>query len=794
MASETKHIDLIMRLVNNVTKPLAEIRDNMQSTARLNTRLGRTVSNVGRSISGIGEALLPASAAIVGAAVAGGNAFMDFEYQVTAAGTKAGATAEQLQRMKTVAADIGRDFPITASEAAQGMDQLAAAGFDAEQTMAAMPGIVTAAVASGEDLASTSNVISSALAIWNLKTGDVQANTRRVADVIQMTANQTKMDMEGFGLAMQYAGAPAASLGITIEELGTAMGIMANNGLEATTIGTSLRSMLSRLAAPPKQAADAIQALGLQVKDSSGNFVGLENVINQMRTAMSGMSDTQQIAYAKAIAGQEAYSGLLALIHTAPADYDKVAEAIQNSSGSSAEAYQKMSQTTKGAIQALMSSIESIAITFGDVLSPRIQSAANSIKQVTDWISKLSPEAKNIIADVAVGIVSFTAFTLVLGKIVTVGGNMINLYGKMGKALNAAKTSTQTTSVVMRTLNTALVGAKSGLISAGSAVSGFISSLTGGGAMGVLQGLAGAVFSPMGLAILGVAAAIYVLYTRWDQIAPVFINMWNRVKNAVLDAWQSIQPGISQLAASLRRLWDAFQNGSGSLGVITGMLKTIADVMGNQVVFAVEVVASVLSGVFVTSIGIVKSLIQEVIGVFNGLIEFITGVFTGDWRLAWQGIVDVFRSIFGGVKGVADSVLSGVRTAVNGIIDSINGISFDVPSWVPVIGGRSWHPNIPHVYTGDAFFAGGPALINDRYGGEIVNLPHGAQVIPHDQSLNQAYAMGQRNSSGGNSITINIAHADMSSDRSIRETTRKVAEELLFQLQTREINMNEGAI
>lgn len=794
MASETKHIDLIMRLVNNVTKPLAEIRSNMQSTANMNTRLGRTVSNVGRSISGIGEALLPASMAIVGAAAAGGNAFMDFEYAVTSAGTKAGATAEELRRMKDVAAEIGRDFPISASEAAQGMDELAAAGFDANQAMAAMPGIVTAAVASGEDLASTSSVISSALAIWNLKTGDVETNTKRVADVIQMTANQTKMDMQGFGLAMQYAGAPAASLGVSIEELGTAMGIMANNGLEATTIGTSVRSMLSRLASPPKQAADAISALGLQVKDSSGNFVGMENVINQLRTAMSGMSDTQQISYAKAIAGQEAYSGLLALIRTSPEDYNRVADAIQNSSGSSAEAYKKMSQTTKGAIQALMSSIESIAITFGDVLSPNIQSAANSIKQITDWISKLSPESKRLIADVAVGIVGFTGFSLVLGKIITTGGSLITLYGKMGKALNAAKTGTQTTSVVMRGLNTALVGAKAGIVSAGTAVSGFISSLTGGGAIGVLQGLASAVFSPMGIAIIGVAAAIYVLYTRWDQIAPVFINMWNRVKSAVTGAWQSIQPGITQLTNSLQKLWQAWQSGSGSLGVIKGLLQTVANVLGTTVVFAIETVASVLSGIFIISVGLVKSAIQELVGVFNGLIEFITGVFTGDWQLAWQGVVDIFSSIFGGVKNAAESVLSGVKSAVNGIIDSINGISIDVPSWVPTIGGKSWHPNIPHVYTGDNFFAGGPALINDRYGGEIVNLPHGAQVIPHDQSLNQAYTMGTRNARGGNSITINIARADMSSDRSIKETTRKIAEELLFQLQTREINMNEGAI
>ena len=305
----------------------------------------------------------------------------------------------------------------------------------------------------------------------------------------------------------------------------------------------------------------------------------------------------------------------------------------------------------------------------------------------------------------------------------------------------------------------------------------------------------GFAFSPVGIAIIAIASAVYLLYTRWDQFAPVFIGMWNRIKDAAAGAWKAIQPGIQGLITSVRRLWTAWKQGTGPMGVIKSAMQAVAGVLGGAVIFAIEAVASVLSGVLVAAINIAAGLINMLIGVFNGLIEFITGVFAGDWALAWQGITDIFGSIFGGVATAAEGVLSGVRAAVNSIIDAINGISIDVPSWVPIVGGQKWHPSMSHVYTGDHFFAGGPAVINDRYGGEIVNLPHGAQVIPHDQSLKSAYNAGKRSGgNGGMNISVNIAHADMSGDSNIKATARKIAEELLFQLQTREINMNEGAI
>lgn len=236
MADE-RHIDVVMRLIDGITEPLKRVQSQMENTANLNRRLGRTVQNVGKSITNVGKAMLPVAATIVGAAVAGGKAFTDFDAIITSAGAKANATAEEMDKLRAVGAKLGADFPISATDAARGIDQLAAAGYDANQIIGAMPAIVTASVAAGEDLATTSDVVSNALNIWNLKNGDIAQSAAHVADVVQQAANLSSLGMQDFGLAMQYAGAPAASLNISIEELATAMALMKIKGLMHHKLG-----------------------------------------------------------------------------------------------------------------------------------------------------------------------------------------------------------------------------------------------------------------------------------------------------------------------------------------------------------------------------------------------------------------------------------------------------------------------------------------------------------------------------------------------------------------------------
>lgn len=840
-------IDVVMQLTDRVSEPLRRIRSNMEENSRLNRQLGRDVRNVGRGFGSIASTMMPAATAVSAFGALGTKTFMDFEDTITGAGVKAGATGEQLERMKETALKLGHDFPITASEAAEAMDRLAAGGFDAEQTMAAMPGIIEASVASGEDMATTSDVITSALNIWNLKTGDVAENTQHVADVVQMAANVSKLGMADFGLAMQYAGAPAAALGVSIEELSTAMAIMSNNGIEASTIGTSLRSTMSRLASPPKEAAAAIEQLGLHLQNADGSFVGITEAISQMRDAMDGMTDTQQVGIAKAIAGEDAFSGLLALIKTSPEAYKEVEDSIKNSTGSSHEAYVKMQNTLKGSINAMKSAVESLAISFGSTLAPSVKTAADAIKSIADFLGGLSPAARSVVANIALSVVGFTAFSFVMSKVLKAGGSMIMMYSRIGNVLKGGRETnlllrysvlgvrsafiqlSGTASKVMGVLRNGMnIGSwrsalmflgttgASGLSKIGSAaaqagtrvmtmirsfsmaamLNGARNAVLGFGRALLTIGRVGlsAMFSPLGIAIMAIAGAAYILYNHWDKVAPFFTSMWNEIQNAFSVAWQAISPALEGVENAWNRLVNAFNSQGTTLNGLAHIIEFLASVLGGVLIAGIIAAADIFTGVFVSAIEIVSSIVSAAIGVFGGLIDFITGVFTGDWSLAWQGVVEIFSSIFGGIKGICSGVLDGIRAAINAVINGINSISVDIPDWVPGVGGQHFGVNIPTLYTGTSNFSGGPAVINDRFGGEIVDLPSGTRIIPHDQSVQQAYKMGSMSGGFGGDININISNANFANTGDEKREIKRIASEIFFELETRAVNLNTGAI
>lgn len=840
-------IDVVMQLTDRVSEPLRRIRSNMEENSRLNRQLGRDVRNVGRGFGSIASTMMPAATAVSAFGALGTKTFMDFEDTITGAGVKAGATGEQLERMKETALKLGHDFPITASEAAEAMDRLAAGGFDAEQTMAAMPGIIEASVASGEDMATTSDVITSALNIWNLKTGDVAENTQHVADVVQMAANVSKLGMADFGLAMQYAGEPAAALGVNIEELSTAMAIMSNNGIEASTIGTSLRSTMSRLASPPKEAAAAIDQLGLHLQNADGSFVGITEAISQMREAMDGMTDTQQVGIAKAIAGEDAFSGLLALIKTSPEAYKEVEDSIKNSTGSSHEAYVKMQNTLKGSINAMKSAVESLAISFGSTLAPSVKTAADAIKSIADFLGGLSPATRSVVANIALSVVGFTAFSFAMSKVLKAGGSMVMMYSRIGNVLKGGRETnlllrysvlgvrsafiqlSSTASKVMGVLRNGMsigswrsaltflrTSGAAGLSKIGStavqagtkvmmmirsfsmvtmlsgaknAVLGFGRALLTIGRVGI-----GAMFSPVGIAIMAIAGAAYILYNHWDKVAPFFTSMWTEIQNAFSVAWQAISPALEGLGNAWSRLVNAFNSQGTTLNRLAHIIEFLASILGGVLIAGIIAAADIFTGVFVSAIEIVSSIVSAAIGVFGGLIDFITGVFTGDWSLAWQGVVEIFSSIFGGIKGICSGVLDGIRAAINAVINGINSISVDIPDWVPGVGGQHFGVNIPTLYTGTSNFSGGPAVINDRFGGEIVDLPSGTRIIPHDQSVQQAYKMGSMSGGFGGDININISNANFANTGDEKREIKRIASEIFFELETRAVNLNTGAI
>lgn len=887
-------IDVTLRLIDMMTSPLVRVQNEMERTARAHQRMGRDIQRIGDGFSSVGESMLPIAAGITAIGAAGGRAFIDFDSIITGAAAKAGATADEMEMMRQKASQFGADFPISATQAAEGMDRLAAAGYDANQVIGVMPSVITAAVASGEDLATTSDVVSNALNIWNLKQGDIAQNAMRVADVVQMAANKSSLGMADFGLAMQYAGAPAATLNVSIEQLATAMAIMKNNGIEASTIGTSLRSVFSRLSEPPKPAAEAIAALGLQVKDASGNFLGLQPIVEQLRGKILNLSNTEQVAYAKALAGEEAYSGLLALVKTAPEEYQALQDAMDSATGSSQAQYEVMKGTLKNSIDGMLGSLESLAINFGTVLTPQIKTATDTIGNLADMINKLSPETKLLIGNILMATLVFTGFMFGMGKAISIGGSVVKLYGDIGRAAmganiqnkalqfavlntaNAYKTLKDTVIALKTTQNgnslpvftnistkikseydkiralkwaditTAIVNAMpknpisfikttvitrlqkirtSAILATESllrmyrtfymskAMESFANGI--GKATKSIFGLVKASFAfaltPLGIALIAIAGAAYLIYKNWDMVGPYFISLWKRIETALIGAWNKIKPAwdslmnvipklkiaISPALVALDNIFTMAINGQGAFEPLIAVLQIVASIFGGVLVGAFIIAANVLVGTVVATINVTAAIITGFLGVLEGIITFLTGVFTGNWEMAWQGIVKIFDSVFSAIKGIADGILGGVKETINGIIKSINSIQFTVPDIVPGIGGKTFEGlNIPLFANGVENFAGGPAIIHDK-GAEIVDLPSGTRVIPHDKSIQTAYAQGrQDNQSNSNNFnfSINIYGANMKSDADMDELADKLMQRIYYQMQKRSINMNEGAV
>ena len=535
------------------------------------------------------------------------------------------------------------------------------------------------------------------------------------------------------------------------------------------------------------------------------------------------------------------------MIKTSPEAYKEVEDSIKNSTGSSHEAYVKMQNTLKGSINAMKSAVESLAISFGSTLAPSVKTAADAIKSIADFLGGLSPATRSVVANIALSVVGFTAFSFAMSKVLKAGGSMVMMYSRIGNVLKGGRETnlllrysvlgvrsafiqlSSTASKVMGVLRNGMsigswrsaltflrTSGAAGLSKIGStavqagtkvmmmirsfsmvtmlsgaknAVLGFGRALLTIGRVGI-----GAMFSPVGIAIMAIAGAAYILYNHWDKVAPFFTGMWNEIQNAFSVAWQAISPALEGVGNAWSRLVNAFNSQGTTLNMLAHIIEFLASILGGVLIAGIIAAADIFTGVFVSAIEIVSSIVSAAIGVFGGLIDFITGVLTGDWSLAWQGVVEIFSSIFGGIKGICSGVLDGIRAAINAVINGINSISVDIPDWVPGVGGQHFGVNIPTLYTGTSNFSGGPAVINDRFGGEIVDLPSGTRIIPHDQSVQQAYKMGSMNGGFGSDINIHINNANFANTGDEKREIKRITSEILFELQTRAINMNTGAI
>ena len=237
-----------------------------------------------------------------------------------------GATGEEFEKLKAQAIELGAETSFSASQAAEGMENLAAAGFTTTETMEAMPGLLDLAAASGEDLASSSDIAAAALRGFGMEASEAG----HVADVLAENANRTNSSVAETGEAMKYVAPLARSAGLSFEETAAAIGIMANAGIQGSQAGTTLRGAISRLSKPTDDMQNAMDDLGISFYDADGKMKSLSDQVGMLRNAMAGMTDEQKNNYLVTLYGQESLSGMLALINEGEGKINELDSVLSN--------------------------------------------------------------------------------------------------------------------------------------------------------------------------------------------------------------------------------------------------------------------------------------------------------------------------------------------------------------------------------------------------------------------------------------------------------------------------------
>lgn len=584
------------------------------------------MQNVGDKISGAGEKLLPVTGGITALGTAAVKTGADFDAAMSKVAAVSGATGDDLQALRDKAREMGSQTKFSASEAAEAMNYMAMAGWKTEDMLSGIEGVMNLAAASGEDLATTSDIVTDALTAFGLTAAD----SAHFADVLAAASSNANTNVSMMGETFKYAAPVAGSLGFSVEDTAEAIGLMANAGIKSTQAGTSLRSIMTALAGDVKFCGESIGEVEIQTTNADGSMRELSDILADCRVAFAGLSESEQASAAQALVGKNAMSGFLALMNAAPADIEKLSGAISDCDGTSLSMAETMQDNLAGQLTILKSQLEELAISFSDILMPAIRSIVSHIQGLVDKLNQLDPQTKETIVKIALVAAALGPLLIIIGKTISGVGSVLSLVSKAPAAIGAVK--------------------------------GGITAVTG--ALGVSMGT-----------ILAVVAAIAALVAA-------FMHLWKtneNFKNNILGIWEQIKSTFSGLTQGITDRINALGFNFESF---TDMLKAAWDALCNLLAPVFEGVFQNIANIFSEISGIILGLLDVFIGLFTGnwdqLWNGVKGIFTSIWNF----IVSTFTNILNTLKGIADVVLGWFGTSWNEIWTSIR--DFFVNTWTSI--------------------------------------------------------------------------------------------------------------
>lgn len=545
------------------------------------------------------------------------NVAMQFESGMSQVQAISGATGKDFEALKDKAIEMGAKTKFSATESADAFKYMAMAGWETQDMLDGIEGVMNLAAASGEDLATTSDIVTDALTAFGLQASD----SAHFADVLAQASSKSNTNVGLMGETFKYVAPVAGALGYSIEDTAVAIGLMANSGIKGSQAGTALRSTLTRLSKPTKQVQKAMDDLGISLTNADGTVKPFNNLMLEMRDRFKGLTEEQKLQYAATLAGQEGMSGLLAIVNASDEDFQKLTDEINNANGVAQDMADIMMDNTAGAVEQLKGALESAGILIGEKLTPYIKQLAEWIKGLVEKFNSLSDEQQDNIVKWGLILAAIGPVLLILSKVFSAVSLVLKAFKLFGKTMTTIKTSID------------LV--KAGYVGLATQMGGIPKLIAG-----ISTGFGG-MLAPIALVIAVVAILVGAFVTLWktnEEFRDNMIRIWKRIKTSIDVFFDGVVERINELGFNFEDITE----------VIETVWLALCDILAPVFEGAFKTIAIVLDGVF--------DFILSAMDIFIGL-------FTGNWEQLGEGvkgvvsvIVETFSDLGSNILGVIGDI------------------------------------------------------------------------------------------------------------------------------------------
>ena len=732
------------------------VKTYLRGLSSMEKQTGSVAGTLSSQFAGLGQNVIGFGVRAAGVALEGIRALTEALFEFGAAAVTEGmaytqamsnvaaitqATDEQFQNLMISAEGLGRTTKFTATEAAEGMSFLAMAGFEAEEVISAMPGVLDLAAAGNLNLARSADIVSNVMTGF----GATAEETQRFVDVLTKTFISSNTNLTQLGYGMKYVAPIANDLGVTVEDTAAAMGALGDAGIQGTAAGTALRAIFLRLAAPTGAAADTIKELGVQLFDAQGQMLPFPQIIGNFNNALAGMSDQQRQVALKTIFGMRAVAGFSVLLKRGEDDLQDFGDELRDSMGTASEVAQTQLDNLTGDVTLFKSALSGIKIDIFKAMEPFLRAV---VKQGKLLLEVYGPQLAATFDEVVTVITDFISRGEELFAIFQRGGlpaiaESLGITPQAIELLDKIKTDlfgigdAVGTSVgpilqwladnVMAGLNTAIEFLNQHWEEFKGAIIGVGAVLASAAIAAIIAGIVtalGTILSPIGLLIAGAA----LLGAAW-------VGNWFGIRDTMMAAWTAIQPILIQIQAGLLTLWEIVK--AVWAGIVAAMQPAIESIISAfaNITQALERMGLswgevgqailIALGIVVAGIGVaVVAILSVIVGLVNGvaamlenmtaawqrmteavmlILEGLVTQFVG-WRevvrgilnldmaqiaqgfvLIWQGVQQVWAGIWQGIVAILQGSVGSIIALIQGLVEGI--VNFWTGLYETLVGG-----------------------------------------------------------------------------------------------------------